>query len=49
MLSSKDDNNENDNENKNENEDDETMSQNEKREIIKEINDFLDEITDKSK
>ena len=48
-MSSKDDNNENDNENKNENEDDETMSQNEKSEIIKEINDFLDEITDKSK
>ena len=49
MLSSKDDNNENDNENKNENEDDETMSQNGKSEIIKEINDFLDEIIDKSK
>ena len=49
LMSSKNDNDENDNENKNENEDDETMSQNEKSEIIKETNDFLDEIIDKSK
>ena len=48
LMPSKDDNDENDNENKNENEDDETMSQNEKSEIIKETNDFLDEIIDKS-
>ena len=52
-MSSKDENeklkeenkNENENENENEDEDDETMSQNE----VKELNDHLDEIIDKSK
>ena len=45
-MSSNED-NENENENDNENEDDdETMSQNEK---IKDLNDLLDEIIDKSK
>ena len=43
-MSSKDD-----NENENENEDDEKMSQNKKSKIIKEKNDLLDEIIDKSK
>ena len=43
-----DDKNENDNENENEN-DDEIMSQNEKNIRIKNINDNLDEIIDKSK
>ena len=43
-MSSKDN-----NENENENEDDETMSQNKKSKIIKEKNDLLDEIIDKSK
>ena len=43
-MSSKDD-----NESENENEDDETMSQNKKSKIIKEKNDLLDEIIDKSK
>ena len=37
------------NENENGNEDDETMSQDEKNEIIKDLNDNLDEIIDKSK
>ena len=42
--------NENENENNNEDEDnDETMSQNKKNKIIKELNDHLNEITDKSK
>ena len=53
LMSSKDENeklkeenkNENENENENEDEDDETMSQNE----VKELNDHLDEIIDKSK
>ena len=46
----KEDENENKKENENENEDDdETMSQNEKNEIIKGKNDILDEIIDKSK
>ena len=44
-MSSKDD---DDNENENE-DDDETMSQNEKNIRIKNINDYLDEIIDKSK
>ena len=48
MSSNEDDNNENDNENENE-DDDETMSQNEKNITIKNINDYLDEIIDKSK
>ena len=49
LMSSKDD-NDDENENENENEDDdETMSQNEKNEIIKGKNDILDEIIDKSK
>ena len=46
LMSSKDDDNENENENE---DDDETMSQNEKHEIIKGKNDVLDEIIDKSK
>ena len=46
LMSSKDDDNENENENE---DDDETMSQNEKNEIIKGKNDILDEIIDKSK
>ena len=48
--------NENENENANENDyenedkdDDETMSQNKKNKIIKELNDHLDKIIDKSK
>ena len=45
LMSSKDD---DDNENENE-DDDETMSQNEKNIRIKNINDYLDEIIDKSK
>ena len=49
MSSNKDDDNENDNENENEDDDDETMSQNEKNIRIKNINDNLDEIIDKSK
>ena len=51
MSSNKDDDNENDNENENEDDDDddETMSQNEKNIRIKNINDYLDEIIDKSK
>ena len=48
MSSNEDDGNENDNENENE-DDDETMSQNEKNIRIKNINDNLDEIIDKSK
>ena len=48
MSSNEDDGNENDNENENE-DDDETMSQNEKNIRIKNINDYLDEIIDKSK
>ena len=49
MSSNKDVDNENDNENENEDDDDETMSQNEKNIRIKNINDNLDEIIDKSK
>ena len=48
LMSSNED-NQNENDNDNENEDDETMSQNEKNEIIKDLNDLLDEIIDKSK
>ena len=48
MSSNKDD-DENENDNENENDDDETMSQNEKNIRIKNINDYLDEIIDKSK
>ena len=48
MSSNKDDQNENDNEIEN-GDDDETMSQNEKDFIIKELYDILDEIIDKSK
>ena len=57
-MPSKDDANENDktlmssnedNENENEDDDDETMSKNEKSEIIKGRNDILDEIIDKPK
>ena len=45
-MSSKDDDDEYENENEDE---DETMSQNEKNEIIKDLNDNLDKIIDKSK
>ena len=48
MSSNKDD-DENENDNENENDDDETMSQNEKNIRIKNINETLDEIIDKSK
>ena len=48
MSSNEDDDNEDD-DNENENKDDETMSQNEKNIRIKNINDYLDEIIDKSK
>ena len=48
MSSNEDDQNENDNKNENE-DDDETMSQNGKDFIIKELYDILDEIIDKSK
>ena len=48
MSSNEDDDNENDNKNENE-DDDETMSQNGKDFIIKELYDILDEIIDKSK
>ena len=48
MSSNKDDQNENDNEIEN-GDDDETMSQNEKDFIIKELYDIFDEIIDKSK
>ena len=52
LMSSNEDNgneNENDSENENEDDDDDTMSQNEKYIRIKNINDYLDEITDKLK
>ena len=50
MSSNEDNGNENENESENENEDDDdTMSQNEKYIRIKNINDYLDEITDKLK
>ena len=48
MSSNEDDDNENGNENENE-DDDETMCQNKKNITIKNINDYLDEIIDKSK
>ena len=48
MSSNEDDDNEDDDD-QNENEDDETMSQNEKNISIKNMNDYLDEIIDKSK
>ena len=50
MSSNEDNGNENENDSENENEDDDdTMSQNEKYIRIKNINDYLDEITDKLK
>ena len=48
MSANEDDDNQNDNKNENE-DDDETVSQNEKNIRIKNINDYLDEIIDKSK
>ena len=48
MSLNEDDDNENGNENENE-DDDETMCQNKKNITIKNINDYLDEIIDKSK
>ena len=49
MSSNEDNENENGNENGDDDDDDETMSQNKKNIIIKNKNDVLDEIIDKSK